>query len=104
MKLKNKDIYNVNGILNNLFENKISSKLVFKLFKIKRKVEDEVIIIQESLKGKEENEKEVNEVLDMENEIDIEKIKASELEELKLSMQDVFYLESIIDFEEGKDE
>lgn len=104
MKLKNKDIYNVNGILNNLFENKISSKLVFKLFKIKRKVEDEVIIIQESLKGKEENEKEVNEVLDMENEIDIEKIKASELEELKLSMQDVFYLESIIDFEEGKNE
>ena len=104
MKLKNKDIYNVNGILNDLFENKISSKLAFKLFKIKKKVEDEVIIIRESLKGKEENEKEVNEVLDMENEIDIEKIKVSELEELKLSMQDVFYLEAIIDFEEGKDE
>lgn len=104
MKLKNKEIYNVNGILNNLFENKISSKLAFKLYKIKKKVEDEVIIIRESLKGKEEDEKEVNEVLDMENEIDIEKIKASELEELKLSMQDVFYLESIIDFEEGKDE
>lgn len=104
MKLKNKDIYNVNGILNNLFENKISSKLAFKLFKIKKKVEDEVIIIRESLKGKEEDEKEVNEVLNMENEIDIEKIKASELEELKLSMQDVFYLEAIIDFEEGKDE
>lgn len=104
MKLKNKDIYNVNGILNNLFENKISSKLAFKLFKIKKKVEDEVIIIQESLKGKEEDEKEVNEVLNMENEIDIKKIKASELEELKLSMQDVFYLEAIIDFEEGKDE
>lgn len=104
MKLRNKEIYNVNGILNNLFENKISSKLAFKLYKIKKKIEDEVIIIQESLKGKEENEKEVNEVLDMENEIDIEKIKASELEELKLSMQDVFYLESIIDFEEGKDE
>lgn len=104
MKLKNREIYNVNGILNNLFENKISSKLAFKLFKIKKKVEDEVIIIQESLKGKEENEKEIDEVLNMENEIDIEKIKASELEELKLSMQDVFYLESIIDFEEGKDE
>ena len=40
----------------------------------------------------------------MENEIDFEKIKASELEELKLSVQDVFCLESIIDFEEGKDE
>lgn len=104
MKLKNKEIYNTNGILNNLFENKLSSKLAFKLYKIKKKIEDEVIIIQESLKGKEENEKEIDEVLNMENEIDIEKIKASELEELKLSMQDVFYLEAIIDFEEGKDE
>lgn len=104
MKLKNKDIYNVNGILNNLFENKISSKLAFKLYKIKKKIEDEVIIIQESLKDKEEDEKEIDEVLNMENEIDIEKLKASELEELKLSMQDVFYLEAIIDFEEGKDE
>lgn len=104
MKLRNKEIYNVNGILNNLFENKISSKLAFKLYKIKKKIEDEVIIIRESLKGKEDDKKEVSEVLNMENEIDIEKIKASELEELKLSMQDVFYLESIIDFEEGKDE
>lgn len=104
MKLKNREIYNVNGILNNLFENKISSKLAFKLYKIKKKIEDEVIIIRESLKGKEDDKKEVSEVLNMENEIDIEKIKASELEELKLSMQDVFYLESIIDFEEGKDE
>lgn len=104
MKLRNKEIYNVNGILNNLFENKMSSKLAFKLYKIKKKIEDEVIIIRESLKGKEDDKKEVSEVLNMENEIDIEKIKSSELEELKLSMQDVFYLEAIIDFEEGKDE
>lgn len=104
MKLKNKDIYNVNGILNNLFENKLSSKLAFKLYKIKKKIEDEVIIIRESLKGKEENQKEIDEVFEMENEIDIEKIKASELEELKLSMQDVFYLEAIIDFKEEENE
>lgn len=104
MKLKNKEIYWINNVFNKICNEEMNAKLVFKLFKIKRKVEDEVIIIQESLKGKEENEKEVNEVLDMENEIDIEKIKVSELEELKLSMQDVFYLEAIIDFEEGKDE
>lgn len=104
MKLKNKDIYNVNGTLNILFENKISAKLAFKLFKIKRRIEDEVIIIQESLKGKEEDDNQINEVFEIENEIDIEKIKASELEELKLSMQDVFYLEAIIDFEEEENE
>nr|DAX91813.1 MAG TPA: hypothetical protein [Caudoviricetes sp.] len=74
--------------------------LAFKLFKIKKKVEDEVILIKESLKGKEDNDKEVEEVLELENEIDIEKIKASELEELKLSIEDVFLLEKIIDFEE----
>lgn len=104
MKLKNKEIYNANGILNNLFENKLSSKLAFKLYKIKKKIEDEVIIIQESLKGKEENKEEIDQVMKMENEIDIEKIKASELEELRLSMQDVFYLEAIIDFEEEENE
>ncbi|MDU1316663.1 hypothetical protein [Anaerococcus hydrogenalis] len=104
MKLKNEELYNINAILSKLFEQKTSAKLAFKLYKIKRKLEDEIIIINESLKGKEEDEKEVNEVLVMENEIDIEKIKASELEELKLSMQDVFYLEAIIDFEEEENE
>lgn len=104
MKLTNKQTYWINNLFNQICNKEMNGKLAFKLFKIKKKLENEVGIIQESLKGKEENEKEVNEVLDMENEIDIEKIKASELEELKLSMQDVFYLEAIIDFEEGKDE
>lgn len=104
MKLKNKQIYWINNVFNEICNEGMNAKLAFRLFKIKKKLENEVVIIQQSLKGKEEDEKEVNEVLDMENEIDIEKIKVSELEELKLSMQDVFYLEAIIDFEEGKDE
>lgn len=81
----------------------MSARLAFKLYKIKKKIEDEVIIIQKSFEGKEEDEKEVEEVLAMENEIDIEKIRASELEEVKLSMKDVFLLEKIIDFEEGEE-
>lgn len=100
MKLLNKEIFEVNLALNKIIDNKISGKLAFKLFKIKKKVEDEVLLIQESLKGKEDDDKEVEEVLGLENEIDIEKIKASELEELKLSIEDVFLLEKIIDFEE----
>ena len=100
MKLLNKEIFEINLALNKIIDNKISSSLAFKLFKIKKKVEDEVLLIQESLKGKEDKDKEVEEVLSLENEIDIGKIKASELEELKLSIEDVFLLEKIIDFEE----
>lgn len=103
MKLTNNDIFNINIALNEIIENKMSAKLAFKLYKIKKKIEDEVILIQKSLEGKGEEEKEIEEVLAMENEIDIEKIRASELEELKLSVKDVFLLEKIIDFEEGEE-
>ena len=103
MKLLNREIVEINLALNEITENRISAKLAFKLYKIKKKVEDEVILIQKSLQGKEGEEKEVEEVLAMENEIDIEKIRASELEEIKLSVKDVFLLEKIIDFEEGEE-
>lgn len=103
MKLLNREIFEINLALNKIMENRISAKLAFKLYKIKKKIEDEVILIQKSFEGKEEDEKEVEEVLAMENEIDIEKIRASELEEIKLSVRDVFLLEKIIDFEEGEE-
>ena len=99
MKLTNQQIWDSNLSLGKIGKKDISAKLAFKLFKIKKKLEDEAIIIQESLEGKDENYKEIDEVLEIENEIAIEKITASELEELKLSVEDVFYLEPIIDFE-----
>ncbi len=104
MKLTNQQIWDSNSSLGKISKNKISAKLAFKLYKIKKKLEDEAMIIQESLKGKEDNNEEIDEVFNLENEIDIEKIKASELEELKLSVEDVFYLEAIIDFEEENNE
>lgn len=99
MKLTNQQIWDSNLSLGKIGKKDISAKLAFKLFKIKKKLEDEAIIIQESLKGKEDNNEEIDEVFNLKNEVDIEKIKASELEELKLSVEDVFYLEPIIDFE-----
>lgn len=99
MKLTNNQIWRVNLALGKIGQNDISGKLAFKLYKIKKKLEDEAVIIQEALKGKEENQEEIDQVMEMENDIDIEKIKASELEELKLSIQDVFCLESIVDFD-----
>lgn len=99
MKLTNNQIWRVNLALGKIGQNDISGKLAFKLYKIKKKLEDEAVIIQEALKGKEENQEEIDQVMEMENDIDIEKIKASELEELKLSVQDVFCLECIVDFD-----
>lgn len=99
MKLINNEIWQANLALGKIGKTDISGKLAFKLFKIKKKLEDEALIMQESLKGKDEDDKEIEEVFSIENEIDIEKIKASELEELKLSVEDIFYLEPIIDFE-----
>lgn len=99
MKLTNNQIWQANLALGKIGQNDISGKLAFKLFKVKKKLEDEAVIIQEALKGKEENQEEIDQVMEMENDIDIEKIKASELEELKLSVQDVFCLESIVDFD-----
>lgn len=100
MKLTNSQIWESNLTLGKISKNEISATLAFKLFKIKKVLEDEAIIIQESLNGKEDKKEEIEEVLSIENEIDIEKIKEFELEELKLSVEDVFYLEPIIDFEE----
>lgn len=104
MKLTNEQIWRVNLILGKVSNNELSGKLAFKLFRIKKQLEEVVIIIQNSLKGKENEDKEVEEVMELENDIDVDKIKASELEELNLSIQDVFCLECIIDFEEEVDE
>ena len=104
MQLTNNDIYNINYGLNKIIDNEMSGRLAFKLYKIKKQVEDEVILIGKSLEGKEEDSKEVKEVLEMKNDIEIGMIKASELEELKLSVKDVFLLEKIIDFEEEANE
>lgn len=104
MKLTNNQIWQINLAMGKVGKNDISGRLAFKLYKIKKKFEDEAVIIQESLRGKKENKDEVDEVLSMENEITFEKIKTSELEELKLSVQDVFCLEPIINFEEEENE
>ncbi len=100
MKLTNNQIWRTNLALGKVGSVDMNAKLAFKLYKIKKKFEDEAAIIRQSLKGKEDDEDEIDEVFEMENEIDFEKIKASELEELKLSVQDVFCLEPIIDFKE----
>lgn len=104
MKLTNEQIWQTNLALAKIGRVDMNAKLAFKLYKIKKNFQGEATIIRQSLEGKEEDDDQINEVFEMENEIDFEKIKASELEELKLSMQDVFYLEAIIDFEEEENE
>lgn len=97
MKLTNNQILLANEALSTIILDKINGKLAFKLFKIKRDLENEVIIITKSTENKDE--KEQLEILKIENEISINKITEEEINTLNLSIQDVFYLEPLIDYD-----
>lgn len=96
MKVTNNDIFLANRALFGLSKEKMPSKVAFRLFKLKKLLEDEVSIMQQSFEGK--SDEDVKEVLEMENDINIDKIKASDLEEVNFSIDDVFSLEKFIDF------
>ena len=96
MKVTNDDIFLANRALFGLSKQKMPSKVAFRLFKLKKLLEDEVAIMQKSLEGK--SDEDVKEVLEMENDINIDKIKASDLGEVNFSIDDVFSLEKFIDF------
>lgn len=98
MKVTNNDIFLANKALFGLSKEKMPSKVAFRLFKLKKLLEDEVDIMQKSLEGKSDDD--IKEVLEMENEINIDKIKASDLGEVNFSIDDVFSLEKFIDFNE----
>ena len=100
MKLSNQKIWDINLTIGKLSLVEVDGKLAFKLYKIKKKLEEEAIVINKALEGKEEDSKEVDSVMNLVNDVDISKISSSELRELKLSIQDIFILEDIIDFEE----
>ncbi|MDU2585441.1 MAG: hypothetical protein E7C85_08930, partial [Anaerococcus prevotii] len=70
MKITNNEIWEANLALGKIAKSDISGKLAFKLYKIKKKLEDEAIIINESLKGKGENKEKIDEVFNLENNID----------------------------------
>lgn len=101
--MKNYEIMNINNSLGGLIDHKLTGRLKFKLFKVKRECEQAVDLLTQAMEDV-ENYEEQMEILNEEQDIQLDKFTMDELEGLPLSMQDIGNLASIIDFDEESEE
>ena len=97
--MKNYEIANINNALSGLVDQKLTGRLKFKLFKVKRACEQAVDLISKSMEGVEDSDERI-EILNETQEIKLDKFTMDELDGLPLSMKDLGNLEPIIEFEE----
>lgn len=97
--MKNYEIANINNALASLVDQKLTGRLKFKLFKVKRACEQAVELLSQAMEGV-ENPEEQMEILNEEQDIKLDKFTMDELEDLPLSMKDIGSLAPVIDFEE----
>ena len=97
--MKNYEIANINNAVSGLVEQKLTGRLKFKLFKVKRACEQAVELLSQAMEGV-ENPEEQMEILNEEQDIKLDKFTMDELEGLPLSMKDIGSLAPIIDFGE----
>lgn len=97
--MKNYEIANVNNALSSLVDQKLTGRLKFKLFKVKRACEQALELVYETLEGV-DAEAEKLEILNEGQELKLDKFTLDELESLPLSMKDIGNLTPIIDFGE----
>ena len=98
MKLTNNQIFAINGVLSELFDEKLTGGFKFKLFKTKVELEKGVEIVQKALEGV-DDEEEVKEIAEQTQDLNIDSLTKEELEPLPLSMAQLVALQGII--EEG---
>ena len=101
--MKNYEIANINNALSGLVEQKLTGRLKFKLFKVKRACEQAVELLSQAMEGV-ENQEEQMEILNEEQDIKLDKFTLDELEGLPLSMKDIGNLSPVIDFSEELEE
>lgn len=101
--MKNYEIANVNDALSNLVDQKLTGRLKFKLFKVKRSCEQALELIYKTMEGV-DDEGERLEILNEEQELKVDKFTLDELESLPLSMRDIGNLSAVIDFGEELEE
>lgn len=101
--MKNYEIANINNALASLVDQKLTGRLKFKLFKVKRACEQAVELLSQAMEGV-ENPEEQMEILNEEQDIKLDKFTMDELEGLPLSMKDIGSLAPIIDFGEELEE
>lgn len=97
--MKNYEIANVNNALSSLVDQKLTGRLKFKLFKVKRACEQALELVHETMEGV-DSEVERLEILNEEQELKVDKFTLDELESLPLSMKDIGNLAPVIDFGE----
>ena len=96
MKLTNNQIFAVNGVLGELFNEKLKGSFKFKLFKTKAELERAIEIVQKALEGVVDD-KEVAEIAEQTQDLNIDLLTEDELEPLPLSMAQLSALQDIIE-------
>ena len=101
--MKNYEIANVNNALSSLVDQKLTGRLKFKLFKVKRACEQALELVYETMEGVDAEDERL-EILNEEQKLKVDKFTLDELESLPLSMKDIGNLAPIIDFGEELEE
>lgn len=101
--MKNYEIANINNALSSLVDQKLTGRLKFKLFKVKRACEQALELVHETMEGVDDDAERL-EILNEEQELKIDKFTLDELESLPLSMKDIGNLSAAIDFGEELEE
>ena len=96
MELTNNQIFAINGVLSELFDEKLTGSFKFKLFKTKAELEKGVEIVQKTLEGV-DDEEEVKEIAEQTQDLNIDLLTEEELEPLPLSMAQLVALQDIIE-------
>jgi len=95
MKLTNNQIFAINGVLSELVNEKLTGSFKFKLFKTKAELERAIEIVQKALEGVVDD-KEVAEIAEQTQDLNIDLLTEDELEPLPLSMAQLGLLHSIM--------
>ena len=101
--MKNYEIANVNNALSSLVDQKLTGRLKFKLFKVKRACEQALELVYGAMEGV-DAEADRLEILNEEQDLKVDKFTLDELESLPLSMKDIGNLSAVIDFGEELEE
>ena len=96
MKLTNNQIIGINNVLSEIVNEKMTGAFKFKLFKTKAELERAIDIIQKSLEGVVDD-KEVNEIAEQTQDLNIGLLTEEELAPLPLSVAQIAQLQVIIE-------
>ena len=96
MKLTNNQIFAINNVLSEIVNEKLTGAFKFKLFKTKAELEKGIEIVQKALEGV-VDEKEVEEIAEQTQDLNVGLFTEDELAPLPLSVTQIAQLQVIIE-------